>query len=53
LRKPHPPTQPSYPLYPGYTDPLIARAADMVLKERMVRETHLHLGHLRSMAAVT
>jgi len=42
----------------GYTDSLIARAADVVLKERhrlvlMVRETPLHLGHLRSMAAVT
>lgn len=42
----------------GYTDSLIARAADVVLKERrrlvlMVREAPLHLGHLRSMAAVT
>ena len=42
----------------GYTDSLIARAADVVLKERrrlvlMVRETPLHLGHLRTMAAVT
>ena len=42
----------------GYTDSLIARAADVVLKERrrlvlMVRETPLHLGHLRAMAAVT
>jgi 4-hydroxy-3-polyprenylbenzoate decarboxylase len=42
----------------GHTDSLVARAADVVLKERrrlvlMVRETPLHLGHLRSMAAVT
>jgi 4-hydroxy-3-polyprenylbenzoate decarboxylase len=42
----------------GYTDSLLARAADVTLKERrrlilMVRETPLHLGHLRSMAAVT
>jgi flavin prenyltransferase len=42
----------------GYTEFLIARAADVVLKERrrlvlMVRETPLHLGHLRTMAAVT
>jgi 4-hydroxy-3-polyprenylbenzoate decarboxylase len=42
----------------GYTDSLIARAADVVLKQRrrlvlMVREAPLHLGHLRSMAAVT
>jgi len=42
----------------GYTDSLIARAADVVLKERrrlvlMVRETPLHLGHLRAMVSVT
>jgi flavin prenyltransferase len=42
----------------GYTDSLIARAADVVLKQRrrlvlMVREAPLHLGHLRSMAAVS
>ena len=42
----------------GYTDSLIARAADVVLKQRrrlvlMVREAPLHLGHLRSMAVVT
>jgi 4-hydroxy-3-polyprenylbenzoate decarboxylase len=42
----------------GYTDSLIARAADVALKQRrrlvlMVREAPLHLGHLRSMAAVT
>jgi 4-hydroxy-3-polyprenylbenzoate decarboxylase len=42
----------------GYTDSLLARAADVTLKERrrlvlMVRETPLHLGHLRTMAAVT
>lgn len=42
----------------GVTGSLISRAADVVLKERrrlvlMVRETPLHLGHLRSMAAVT
>lgn len=42
----------------GVTDNLVARAADVSLKERrptvlMVRETPLHLGHLRNMAAVT
>ncbi|MBM3518083.1 MAG: UbiX family flavin prenyltransferase [Alphaproteobacteria bacterium] len=42
----------------GVTGSLISRAADVVLKERrrlvlMVRETPLHLGHLRSMAQVT
>ncbi len=42
----------------GVTASLISRAADVCLKERrrlvlMVRETPLHLGHLRSMAAVT
>jgi 4-hydroxy-3-polyprenylbenzoate decarboxylase len=42
----------------GITGSLLSRAADVVLKERrrlvlMVRETPLHLGHLRSMAAVT
>lgn len=42
----------------GVTGSLIARAADVVLKERrrlvlMLRETPLHLGHLRSMTAVT
>ena len=41
-----------------YTDSLLARAADVVLKERrklvlVVRETPLHLGHLRMMAAAT
>jgi 4-hydroxy-3-polyprenylbenzoate decarboxylase len=42
----------------GGTSGLLTRAADVVLKERrrlvlMVRETPLHLGHLRSMTQVT
>jgi 4-hydroxy-3-polyprenylbenzoate decarboxylase len=42
----------------GVTSGLLTRAADVVLKERrrlvlMVRETPLHLGHLRSMTQVT
>lgn len=42
----------------GVTSSLLTRAGDVVLKERrklvlMVRETPLHLGHLRSMAEVT
>lgn len=42
----------------GVTGSLLSRAADVNLKERrrlvlMVRETPLHLGHLRSMTAVT
>jgi 4-hydroxy-3-polyprenylbenzoate decarboxylase len=41
----------------GVTSSLLTRAGDVVLKERrklvlMVRETPLHLGHLRSMAEV-
>jgi 4-hydroxy-3-polyprenylbenzoate decarboxylase len=42
----------------GTTASLMSRAADVVLKERrrlvlVVRETPLHLGHLRSMVAAT
>jgi 4-hydroxy-3-polyprenylbenzoate decarboxylase len=42
----------------SYNDTLLARAADVVLKERrklvlVVRETPLHLGHLRLMTQVT
>src|SRR5207248_11283259 len=42
----------------SYNDTLIARAADVCLKERrrlvlVVRETPLHAGHLRLMAQVT
>ncbi|MEE9271728.1 MAG: UbiX family flavin prenyltransferase [Robiginitomaculum sp.] len=42
----------------GYGATLMARSADVCLKERrrlslLVRETPLHLGHIRNMAAVT
>jgi flavin prenyltransferase len=42
----------------GYTNDLVSRAADVCLKEGrplllMVRESPLHLGHLRSMVAAT
>ncbi|MEM1397766.1 MAG: UbiX family flavin prenyltransferase [Pseudomonadota bacterium] len=42
----------------GVTTNLISRAADVILKERrplvlMVRETPFHLGHLRTMTALT
>ena len=42
----------------GVTSSLLTRAADVVLKERrrlvlMLRETPLHLGHLRTMTSLT
>jgi 4-hydroxy-3-polyprenylbenzoate decarboxylase len=42
----------------GVTGNLLSRAADVALKERrrvvlMLRETPLHIGHIKSMAAVT
>jgi 4-hydroxy-3-polyprenylbenzoate decarboxylase len=42
----------------GVTTSLLTRAADVILKERrrlvlMVRETPLHLGHLRNLSALT